>query len=95
MRRPDTKPTIGPAGAGCSAGGGTGYRGRQGIFELLVMDAAIRELAFNQAPLGEIREAAKAGGMRPLLEDGKMKIRSGITTPEELVRITQSAEMAG
>jgi type IV pilus assembly protein PilB len=82
-------------GRGCSACGGTGYRGRQGIFELLEMDTTIRELAFNRAPLGDIRRAAEAAGMRSLLTDGKRKILSGVTTPEDLVRITQVEEMAG
>jgi len=80
-------------GQGCPTCDGSGYRGRQGIFEMMEMDATVRELAFNQAPLSEIRIAAKAGGMRPLLEDGKIKIQKGVTTPEELVRITQSEVM--
>jgi type IV pilus assembly protein PilB len=80
-------------GQGCQSCGGTGYRGRQGIFELLEMDSTIRTLAFNQAPVSEIRRAAVANGMRPLLEDGKLKILAGITTPEELVRVAQSEEL--
>jgi type IV pilus assembly protein PilB len=80
-------------GQGCQACGGTGYRGRQGIFELLEMDSTIRELAFKQAPVSDIRRAAIANGMRPLLEDGKLKILAGITTPEELVRVAQSEEL--
>ncbi len=79
-------------GAGCHACSGTGYHGRQGIFELMEMDSALRELAFRQAALSEVRQAARAGGMRNLLEDGRLKIRNGITTAEELVRITQAAE---
>jgi type IV pilus assembly protein PilB len=81
-------------GDGCSSCSGTGYRGRQAIFELMEMDSALRELAFTQASLAEIRQAARAGGMRNLLEDGRIKIRNGVTTPEELVRITQTAEFA-
>jgi len=80
-------------GAGCSTCNGGGYRGRQGIFEMMEMDATIRELAFNRAPVGEIRAAAEGGGMRNLLEDGKIKIQRGVTTPDELVRITQAAEI--
>ena len=79
-------------GAGCNACSETGYHGRQGIFELMEMDGVLRELGFNRAALGDIRRAARAGGMRNLLEDGRIKIRNGITTPEELVRITQTAE---
>jgi type IV pilus assembly protein PilB len=80
-------------GRGCKNCSGTGYRGRQGIFELMEMNNALRELAFNSAPVAEIRRAAAASGMRTLLEDGRLKIRNGITAPEELVRVTQSTEI--
>ena len=80
-------------GRGCSACHGNGFHGRQGIFELLEMDNTIRELAFNHAPLTEIRQAARAAGMRALLEDGRRKVVNGITTASELVKITQTAEM--
>lgn len=81
-------------GRGCNNCNGTGYRGRQGIFELLEMTSTIRELAFNQAPLAEVRKAARAAGMKNLLDDGKRKVQHGITTPEELARITQEMEFA-
>ncbi|MBS3821638.1 MAG: type II/IV secretion system protein [Phycisphaerae bacterium] len=77
-------------GKGCNNCHGTGYRGRQAIFEMLEMDSTLRQLAFDQAPLSDIRRAARASGMRNLLEDGKIKIRNGITTIEELVRIAQA-----
>jgi len=80
-------------GTGCAACGGTGYRGRQGIFEMLEMDNALRELAFSRANLSDLRKAARASGMVSLLEGGRKKILGGITTPEELVRITQVAEL--
>ncbi|MBS3734417.1 MAG: Flp pilus assembly complex ATPase component TadA [Phycisphaerae bacterium] len=80
-------------GRGCNACHGLGYRGRQGIFELMEMNNTLRELAFNQAPLSEIREAARSSGMRMLLEDGRRKILNGVTTPEELGRITQTTEL--
>jgi len=80
-------------GRGCSACNGTGYRGRIGIFELMEMDNKVRELAFSQATLKDLRAAARAGGMRSLLEDGRSKILNGVTTAEELVRTTQSAEL--
>ncbi|HDZ21202.1 hypothetical protein LCGC14_0276430 [marine sediment metagenome] len=82
-------------GRGCNRCNGTGYRGRQGIFELMEMDSATRELAFNRAPVGEIRRAARAGGMRTLLEDGKQKVAAGVTTPDELVRVAQAEQLAG
>ncbi len=80
-------------GRGCNACNGSGYRGRQGIFEMLEMNTTIRQLAFERAPLSEIRKAAAASGMHNLLHDGKMKIKSGITTPAELIRITQTEEI--
>jgi type IV pilus assembly protein PilB len=80
-------------GAGCQRCGDMGYRGRQGIFELLEMNNEIRELAFVRAQTSKIRRAARASGMRPLLEDGKLKILRGITSPEEVVRITQQEGM--
>jgi type IV pilus assembly protein PilB len=76
-------------GAGCSRCQGTGYRGRQGIFEMLQMNSELRELAFNRAPANQLRKAAVASGMRTLLDDGKVKILRGVTTPEEVARITQ------
>jgi len=78
---------------GCSACSGSGYRGRLGIFELMEMSHALAELAMKRAPLGEIRREARASGMKTLLEDGRRKVLGGITTPEELVRVTQSAEL--
>ncbi|MCD6303574.1 MAG: Flp pilus assembly complex ATPase component TadA [Planctomycetes bacterium] len=80
-------------GRGCSACGGTGYHGRQGIFELMEMNNQLRELAFRRAPLNEIRKAARASGMKTLLQDGRLKVMNGVTTAEELVRITQTAEL--
>ena len=79
-------------GRGCNACAGSGYKGRQGIFEFMELNSTIRQLAFERAPVSEIRKAAAAAGMKNLLADGKMKIQHGITTPEELIRITQVAE---
>ena len=76
-------------GMGCPRCNGTGYRGRQGIFEMLQMNTDLRELAFNRAPSNQLRQAAVASGMRTLLDDGKIKILRGVTTPEEIARITQ------
>ncbi|MCD4700054.1 MAG: Flp pilus assembly complex ATPase component TadA [Phycisphaerae bacterium] len=80
-------------GAGCASCGGGGYSGRLGIFELMEMNHALAELAIRRAPLSEVRQEARASGMRSLLEDGRRKIIKGITTPEELVRITQVSEL--
>lgn len=74
---------------GCDNCAGTGYRGRQGIYELMTMNAEIRDLTFKVSPSSEIRRAAIANGMRPLLGDGKIKVLNGITTPAEIARIAQ------
>ena len=77
-------------GRGCPRCGNVGYRGRQGIFELLEMNNELRDLAFNRAPTTQLRKAARAAGMRNLLEDGKLKIMRGVTTPVEIARIAQA-----
>ncbi len=74
---------------GCPKCSNTGYKGRRGIYELMVMNAELRELAFARAPLNQLRAAAMATGMRNLLGDGKLKILDGQTTLEEIARITQ------
>ncbi len=74
---------------GCNHCGRSGYRGREGIFELMRLNNEIRELAFKRAPLTQVRAAAIAAGMRPLLGDGKLKVLDGRTSLEEVARITQ------
>jgi len=80
-------------GTGCSQCQHTGYKGRIAIFEMFEMNSELRELAFAKAPTMELRKAAKASGMRTLMEDGKIKIFKGITTPIEVVSITQTEGM--
>jgi type IV pilus assembly protein PilB len=82
-------------GAGCSQCQGTGYKGRIAVFEMFEMNNEIRELAFAKAPTMEIRRAARASGMRTLMEDGKIKIFKGITTPDEVAKTTQTEELVG
>ncbi len=81
-------------GKGCKRCGGTGYRGRIGIFEMLIMNNEIRELAFNRAGAAPLRKAARASGMRTLLEDGKLKILKGMTTMAEIARVAQVEGLA-
>jgi general secretion pathway protein E len=76
-------------GKGCEACTHTGFRGRMGIFELLLVDEAMRRLILKKADEGEIRKAARSGGMKTLLEDGIRKIEMGSTTPGEVFRVTQ------
>src|SRR5205085_8261484 len=75
---------------GCPNCNGTGYRGRKGIFEMMLMNNEVRELAFKRAPTNIIRKAARASGMKSLLDDGKVKILNGITTPAEIARVSQA-----
>jgi len=74
-------------GAGCPHCNRTGYRGRVGVFEVLTVDAAIRELIAKDATEAALLKAAMDGGMRYLLEDGLDKITRGITSIEELLRV--------
>jgi type IV pilus assembly protein PilB len=71
-------------GLGCNDCHHTGYRGRLGIFELLKLNAALREMIFNREPTPAIRRRARQLGMRTLLADGVHKALMGITTLEEV-----------
>lgn len=77
-------------GAGCSRCQGTGFKGRIAIFEMLEMNNQLRDLAFARAPAGELRKTARATGMKSLLEDGRIKVFKGITTPAEVSRVAQA-----
>ena len=77
-------------GAGCSQCQDTGFKGRLAVFEMVELNSEIRELAFEKAPTSELRKACRASGMRPLMEDGKIKIFNGITTPAEVAKISQT-----
>ena len=74
---------------GCAKCAGTGYKGRRAIFELMVMNSEIRDLAFNRSSISKLRAAAIRGGMRSLLGDGKIKILRGMTTPAEIANFAQ------
>ncbi len=76
-------------GRGCEACGGTGFRGRMGIFEILPVTDKIRELILGRADAGAIRASAVDGGMVFLRDDGWEKVRRGMTTIEEVVRVTR------
>ncbi len=75
---------------GCPKCFQTGYLGRIGIFELLIMDENIRQLTHQYAPSTVLREKARSAGMITLKEHAKEKVISGLTTFQELVRVTQS-----
>ncbi len=74
---------------GCDYCTNTGFRGRIGIFEMMVMNNEIRTMAFERAPTNKIRAVAIASGMKTLLNDGKLKVLEGKTTAEEIVKVAQ------
>jgi len=76
-------------GKGCDTCGFSGYQGRTGVFELMVVNDRIRELVHNRGSEADIREAALAGGMTLMRDDGDRLVREGITSREELVRVTR------
>ena len=79
-------------GRGCGNCQGTGFRGRLGIFELMLMSSKVRELTFNEAPTEMIRRAAIGEGMRTLYWDGIDKVLRGVTTLEEVFRTAKRSE---
>ncbi|OLE84616.1 MAG: hypothetical protein AUF76_02860 [Acidobacteria bacterium 13_1_20CM_2_65_9] len=79
---------------GCDQCNHTGYRGRIGLYEVMRITDKLRRLIASRAPEDQVREAAIGGGMITLGEDGLAKVKSGITTPEELLRVvTEVREM--
>ncbi|HWE38020.1 MAG TPA: GspE/PulE family protein [Isosphaeraceae bacterium] len=75
-------------GKGCSYCNKSGYRGRMGIYELMGMTSAVREMTFKGEPTQNIRKLARKQGMRTLFEDGMIKALKGLTTLDEVLRIT-------
>lgn len=77
-------------GTGCERCGQTGYRGRVGLYELLTMNDEIRHHIASGADANTLRDVAIKGGMRTLRQDALAKLSAGITTPEEVVRVTRA-----
>jgi type IV pilus assembly protein PilB len=78
-------------GTGCEECRYKGFRGRIGIYEMMTINSEIAELIVRRAPLADIKEAAKANGMKELREDGLVKVLEGITTPDEVMRVVFTA----
>jgi general secretion pathway protein E len=76
-------------GAGCDECSGRGYSHRVGIFEMMPVDDEIRKLIVKGADAGQLTDMARRNGMRNLREDGWIKVRDGVTTVEEVMRVTQ------
>jgi len=79
-------------GRGCGSCQGSGFRGRLGIFELMLMSSKLRELTFNEAPTEQIRRTAISEGMKTLYWDGIDKVLRGVTTLEEVYRVAKREE---
>ena len=77
-------------GSGCDDCRGTGYRGRQGVFELLVVDDEMREMILKREAANRLKKYAIEHGMQTLRDDGWNRVRAGVTTAEEVLRITKS-----
>ena len=91
LRLPEDRPFVIRRGTGCEACGFKGYRGRSGIFELLVMDDDLAGMVAGGESAERIRNhAVECQGFRSLREDGVAKVRQGVTTPEEVARVTMT-----
>jgi general secretion pathway protein E len=77
---------------GCHECQGRGYRGRVGVYELVPVSSAMRDLITHSAPLSEIRALARASGSRSLLDDGLLKASRGMTSVEEVLRVCSVEE---
>ena len=79
-------------GKGCNSCQKTGYRGRIGIYEMLIIDSKIRQMIFDDTPTNIVREYAISKGMSTLYKDGLAKVMGGITTFEEVFRVAKKTE---
>jgi type IV pilus assembly protein PilB len=78
---------------GCKECGNIGYRGRMGVYELLEMNPAVREMTFQQASSLRVRNEARANGMTTLLEDGVRKVLAGTTTIDEVLTVAHREDV--
>jgi len=74
---------------GCDNCGHSGYKGRTGVYELMSVDDKLRSLIHNRAAESQVFVAAEAHGMRPMREDGQRLVDEGITSLEEVLRVTR------
>ena len=74
---------------GCPACGSTGYKGRTGVYELMTVDDPLRELIHNRAAEAQIAQAAQASGLRSMRDDGERLVAQGVTSAEEVIRVTR------
>lgn len=81
-------------GDGCPKCGGTGFKGRMGIFEMFVITEEIQQMIYESRTLVELRQKAREGGMRSMREDGWRKVLAGMTTIEEVLHVTVNDSVA-
>ena len=82
-------------GTGCSRCNQTGYSGRIGVFEIFQMDGELKRMIYQEATEKELLEAARWAGMTTLLEDGLSKVKAGLTSFEELIRVFGQQNVTG
>jgi len=82
-------------GAGCSRCNQTGYSGRIGVFEVFQIDGELQRMTYQDSTETELLEAARWAGMTTLLEDGLLKVKAGVTTFEEIIRVFGEQNIAG
>lgn len=75
------------SGAGCGSCANTGYSGRTGIFQILPVSQELREMVLRRESLSELEQQAQREHVRTMLDDGRDKVRAGITTQDELIRV--------
>ncbi|MDH5537830.1 MAG: type II secretion system ATPase GspE [Rhizobacter sp.] len=86
-KKPDGQGRFHPVG--CAACSQTGYKGRTGVYELMTVDDKVRALIHSRAAESQIFVAAEAAGLRSMREDGQRLVDEGITSPEEVMRVTR------
>lgn len=79
-------------GQGCEACKFTGYYGREAIYEFLLINDEMRDMIINRLPTSQVKAKAIKGGMKTLRQDGWEKVKKGVTTPGEVIRVTQEEE---
>ena len=84
------EPFVARRGAGCTACGGTSYKGRIALYEVMPMGDMLREQILAGATALDLKRAAVASGMKSLRQSGLSKVAEGVTTIEEILRVTMA-----
>lgn len=95
LSRLDTTGAIFMKPTGCERCRYTGFRGRTAIYEIIKVDEELKRLVVDRQPSNILKKAAIAAGMRTIREDGWIKVRSGVTTIDEVLRVTMEDEFGG